>query len=263
MTAANAPSEPRPAVQLRDVRFAYGRETVLHGVDLEVPRGSFAAVIGPNGGGKSTLLKLVVGELSPSSGEVRLLGEAPGRSCRRVGYLPQNDHLDPEFPITVAEVVGHGRLSGGWRLGGLGRRDREIVRRSLEDVGCADLADRSYRALSGGQQRRVLIARALATEPEMLALDEPAAGLDPTSQHELYDLLSSLAERLTVLVVSHHVNLVSSHVDLVVCVHDGHLHLPSTEEIAPELEDFFPDTRSMVLVRHEHHDCPAPEHRHD
>jgi zinc transport system ATP-binding protein len=108
----------------------------------------------------------------------------------------------------------------------------------------------------------VLIARALATEPELLILDEPAAGLDPQSQTELYDLLSRLADRLTVIVVSHHVNLVSSHVDLVVCVHDGHLHLPTTTEIGPELEDFFPDTRAMVLVRHEHHDCPEPEHDH-
>lgn len=251
------------ALELRDVHFAYGRVPVLHHVDLTVPADSFTAIIGPNGSGKSTLMKLALGQLSPQQGEIRLLGDRPERACRRVGYLPQLDHLDPEFPITVREVVGHGRLRRSWRVGRLDRRDREVVARCLDDVGCADLAERPLSDLSGGQQRRVLIARALATEPEMLVLDEPGAGLDPRSQIELYDLLSELARRLTVLVVSHHVSMVSRHVDLVVCMHDGHLHLPDTEEIGPELRDFFPDVQNMVLVRHDHHDCPLPGHEHD
>ncbi|MEZ4386701.1 MAG: ABC transporter ATP-binding protein [Candidatus Krumholzibacteriia bacterium] len=261
-SSASPPPRTAPALELHNVDYAYERRPVLSHVNLTVPLGSFSAVIGPNGGGKSTLLKLALGQLQPLRGEVRLLGEAPARACRRVGYLPQAASLDPRFPVTAAQVVGHGRLGAGWRAGPLGRRDREIVRAVLADVGGADVADRPLSRLSGGQRQRVLIARALATEPEMLVLDEPAASLDPQSQVELYDLLSRLSERITVLVVSHHVSLVSRHVQQVVCLHDGHLHLPTTAEISPDLQDFFPDTVNMVLVRHAHHDCPAPEHRH-
>jgi len=258
------------ALRLRDVHFAYQRRPVLHHVDLTVPNGSFTAFIGPNGGGKSTLLRLALGQLQPQRGEVLLLGDRPERTRRRVGYLPQASQLDPDFPVTVGQVVGHGRLRGGWRPGRLDAADRQAVQQALDDVGCADLAQRPLSRLSGGQRQRVLIARALATEPELLALDEPAAALDPQSQEELYDLLSHLSQRLTVLVVSHDVSMVSRHVEQVVCIHDGHLHLPSTAAISPELRDFFPDTESMVLVRHEHHACPhagddpeLPENRHD
>ena len=251
------------ALELRGVHFAYDRRPVLHGVDLTVPAGSFTAIIGPNGAGKSTLLRIGLGQLRPQRGEVRLLGDRPERSRARAGFLPQASHHDPAFPITAAEVVGHGRLGPGWRGGQHGARDRELVRAALDDVGCADLAGRPLAQLSGGQRQRVLIARALATEPELLALDEPAAGLDPQSQQQLYELLSHLARRLTVIVVSHHVNLVSHHVQQVVCVHDGHLHLPDTAEIGPELRDFFPDLEAMVLVRHEHHGCPESERGHD
>ena len=250
------------AISLRGVDFAYGRRLVLHHVDLEVPAGSFTAVIGPNGGGKSTLLRLALGLAQPDRGEVKLLGDRPERARHRVGYLPQTSHLDPEFPITAREAVSHGRLGRGWnlsRFGRFGRDDREAAMAALRETGCADLADRPLARLSGGQRQRVLVARALATEPELLVLDEPAAGLDPDSQNDLYDLLSTLAHRLTVLVVSHHVSLVSQHVQQVVCVHDGHLHMPTTAEISPELADFFPDMKSMVLVRHEHDDCPDPE----
>ena len=251
------------ALRLRDVHFAYGRRPVLHDVDLTVPEGSFTAVIGPNGGGKSTLLKLALGLLQPDRGEVRLLGDRPDRTRRHVGYLPQTAHLDPDFPITALEAVSHGRLGLGRRLGPLGRDHRDAALAALAETGCADLADRPLARLSGGQRQRVLVARALATEPRLLVLDEPAAGLDPASQAQLYDLLSRLASRLTVLVVSHHVSMVSRHVQQVVCIHDGHLHLPSTTEIGPELADFFPDMQSMVLVRHDHEDCPHPHHHHD
>ncbi len=251
-----------PALAMHGVEFGYDGRRVLHGVELTVQTGSFTAVIGPNGGGKSTLLKVALGLLAPDRGEVRLLGEAPGRSRRRVGYLPQSAHLDPSFPVTVREAVGHGRLGRGRHLGPWRGPDREAVLAALAEVDATALADRPLAALSGGQRQRVLVARALATEPQMLVLDEPAAGLDPTSQNQLYDLLSHLSRRLTVLVVSHHVSLVSRHVDQVICIHDGHVHLPGTTEIPPELADFFPDMHSMVLVRHDHDDCPPGEHRH-
>jgi len=247
------------ALTLRNVAFAYQRRPVLYDVSLTVPAGSFTAFIGPNGGGKSTLLKLALGLLQPDRGEVQLLGDNPARTRRRVGYLPQTSQLDPDFPITALEAVSHGRLGRGRNFGPFGRRDREVAMTALRETGCDNLAARSLAHLSGGQRQRVLVARALATEPELLVLDEPAAGLDPESQTDLYNLLSELSRRLTVLVVSHHVSLVSRHVQQVVCVHDGHLHLPGTTEIGPELANFFPDTHNMVLVRHEHDECPAPE----
>jgi len=252
-----------PALELRDVHFAYDRRPVLRGVNLVVPTGTFTAIIGPNGGGKSTLLMIALGLLAPDRGEVRLLGDRPQRSRRRVGYLPQTTRLDLDFPITVRDAVGHGRLGNGRHWGPLGRRDRAAVVAALAETGCRDLADRPLAKLSGGQRQRAFIARALATEPEFLILDEPAANLDPSSQADLYELLSQLAQRLTVLVVSHHVSLVSRHVEQVVCVHDGHLHLPDTTEISPDLADFFPDMRNMVLVRHAHDDCPEHGRRRD
>lgn len=243
------------AIELRQVTFGYGRRPVVHGIDLVVPPRTFTALIGPNGGGKSTLLKLALGLLVPDRGEVKLLGDRPERTRHRVGYLPQSARQDLSFPITVRDAVGHGRLGAGHRWGPLRRHDREAVQAAMQETGCADLADRPLSRLSGGQRQRALIARALVTAPDMLVLDEPAAGLDPASQNDLYDLLARLARRLSVLVVSHHMTLVSHHVEQVVCVHDGHLHVPDTATIGPELAAFFPDMPNMVLVRHEHDAC--------
>jgi len=250
------------ALEFKNVSFSYGRRAVMHHVNLTIPDGTFTAVIGPNGGGKSTLLKLSLGLLTPQQGSVHLLGERPDRARPRVGYLPQSALLDLDFPITAQAAVSHGRLGRRFQLGPFGRHDRGMALAALEETGCADLANRPLAHLSGGQRQRVLIARALATEPDMLILDEPAAGLDPQNQNDLYDLLSTLAQRLSILVVSHHVSMVSRHVQQVVCLHDGHLHLPHTTEIGPELADFFPDMQNMVLVRHEHDCCPDPEAHH-
>lgn len=259
MTESVAGAAATPAVELHGVTFAYGRRPVVRGVDLTVPRQTFTALIGPNGGGKSTLLKLALGLLEPDRGTVRLLGDRPERTRRHVGYLPQSLHLDLDFPITVRDVVGHGRLGASHRWGPFGRGERQSIMAALQETGTAELADRPLSRLSGGQRQRVLIARALVTAPELLILDEPAAGLDPASQSDLYDLLSRLARRLSVLVVSHHMSLVSHHVQQVVCVHDGHLHVPDTAAIGPELAAFFPDVQNMVLVRHAHDDCPPHE----
>jgi zinc transport system ATP-binding protein len=252
-----------PAIELRGVSFGYGRSPVVRAVDLTVQAHTFTALIGPNGGGKSTLLKLALGLLTPDRGTVRLLGDRPERTRHRAGYLPQASRQDLDFPITVRDAVGHGRLGGGHRWGPLRREDRAAVEAALGETGCAELADRPLARLSGGQRQRALIARALVTAPELLVLDEPAAGLDPASQADLYDLLSRLARRLTVLVVSHHMALVSHRVRQVVCVHDGHLHVPDTAAIGPELAAFFPDMPGMMLVRHEHDDCPPEEQSDD
>ena len=253
-----APAPGTDAVVLRDVTFAYGAVPVLRGANLTVPRGGFAALIGPNGSGKTTILKLMLGLLTPTRGEVWVLGQEAGRARTRVGYLSQLSALDASFPITVLQVVMLGRLRPRTPWGPPRQADRDGARRALDAVDAAHLADRPFAALSGGQRQRVLLARALATEPEMLLLDEPTAALDPQAQQELYELLVRLNATLTIVVVSHDVSVVSQHIRQVLCVHDGHVHEPATHSLVHELADVFPGMQGMVLVRHAHHDCPPP-----
>ena len=205
---------PRPAdagvatgpvsVGVEQVSAGYGSRPALTDVSLEVRPGSLLAVIGPNGAGKSTLLKLIAGLLRPSAGSLTVLGGPPGEAAKSVAYLPQAEAVDWEFPVTVGEVVMMGRYA---RLG-FGREpramDRERVGEALETVGMADAARRQIGALSGGQRRRVFLARALAAEPELYLLDEPVTGVDIRTQEELMDVLEAEARAgKTVIATTH------------------------------------------------------------
>ncbi len=202
------------------VSFAYGRTPILEHVDLSVRAGEFVALVGPNGSGKSTLLRVLLGSLEPSAGTVRLLGEPPARLSDRgrIGYVPQRPVLDSEVPATVEEIVAAGRLArrGWWRP--LRQQDRDEVRHALESVGLDDLSGRPLNELSGGQQQRVFIARAFASEPDLLLLDEPIAGIDVESQRRFRDSLTHLiAEHgAGVLLVSHELAAVAPDLDRVV-----------------------------------------------
>ena len=167
---------------------------MLEDVSLAVEPGEFVAIAGPNGGGKTTLLRLVLGLERPTQGTVTVFGAPPGRSARqhRIGYLPQRSRLVGEAPVTVREVVTVGRLAPAGVWGPLRRADREIVERAIGTVGLADRADVPLRTLSGGMQQRALIAKALASEPSLLALDEPTTGVDAESQESLAALLEEL-----------------------------------------------------------------------
>lgn len=237
-----------PVVKLRDVTFAYQGAPVLEDVSLCVERGDFACCVGPNGGGKSTLLKIVLGLLTPQSGSVEVLGGRPEAARPRLGYMPQHARLDPQFPATALDVALMGRLSAAWRLGPFGRKDRDVAEACLREVGLADLRKRPYAAISGGQQKRVLIARALACEPELLLLDEPAANLDLQAEQQLYELLHSLSRRLTILAVSHDMAFVSKHVRTAICVNRRvHTHRGNelTDEVIQRLYG-----REVRLVQH-------------
>jgi ABC-type Mn2+/Zn2+ transport system ATPase subunit len=195
---------PGPAVVVEGVTAGYGRRVALTDVSLDVQQGSLLAVIGPNGAGKSTLLKLIAGLLKPTAGRLTVLGGPPGSAAREVAYLPQAEAVDWEFPVTVGEVVMMGRYA---RLG-FGRQpgpvDRERVAAARETVGMADAADRQIGALSGGQRRRVFLARAIAAEPELYLLDEPVTGVDVTTQEELMDVLEGEARAgKTVIATTH------------------------------------------------------------
>ena len=196
-----------PAVELEGVDFAYLHgQPVLRGVDLRIAPGEFVAIAGPNGGGKTTLLRLALGLEQPSAGRVRLFGERADRfrERARLGYLAQRTRVGVQAPATVREVVEAGR-SVRRPVGRLGPDDREAIDAAIERVGLAPLAKRPLSRLSGGQQQRAFIAKALAAEPELLALDEPTAGVDVEAQEALARLLAELnRERgVTILYVSH------------------------------------------------------------
>jgi ABC-type Mn2+/Zn2+ transport system ATPase subunit len=193
-----------PSVVVDHVSAGYGSRLALTDVSLDVRAGSLLAVIGPNGAGKSTLLKLIAGLIKPSTGRLTVLGGPPGAGARSVAYLPQAEAVDWEFPVTVGEVVMMGRYA---RLG-IGREpravDRERVAAALETVGMANAANRQIGALSGGQRRRVFLARALAAEPELYLLDEPVTGVDVRTQEDLMDVLEAEARAgKTVIATTH------------------------------------------------------------
>ncbi len=208
------------AIVFDGVSFRYGRSQVLDDVSFEVREGTFTALIGPNGAGKTTILRLLLGLRKPRSGEIRVLGQSPGSRGHRIGYVPQTTGVPQEFPLSVEDVVIMGRYPHvGW-----GRRpgpaDRAAVHRALERVDLGPAAGRRFGELSGGQQRRALIARALVAEPRLLLLDEPTAGLDPAAQARFYDTCCTLqrTEGITLMAASHDVEVVARHADTVLLV---------------------------------------------
>lgn len=223
---------PEIAVDTKDLWVTYNGLTVLEDISLEIEAGRFVGILGPNGGGKSTLLKVILGLIRPSRGEVRVFGEAPLKLRRRgevVGYLPQKPLINPHFPVSVLDVV----LMGRYGRMGLGRRprpeDMELARRHLEMVGITHLAARPIGEISGGEQQRVFIARALCVQPRLLILDEPLISLDACAQDDLYEMVYDLKEKLglTVLMVSHDIGGVARHVNDIVCLNRRvHVHQP-------------------------------------
>lgn len=192
-----------PVVALRGVTFAYGAEPVLEDVHLTVRAGDYVAVVGPNGGGKTTLVKLILGVLCPQRGEVRVCGQDPQRRRAPIGYVPQQAAFQGHFPITVLETVLMGLPRTPPRTPGYCAEDRAKALATLEQVELAHLAHRRLDTLSGGQKQRALVARALMAEPQLLLFDEPTANIDPQGKVCLFDLFARLTPQHTVIVVSH------------------------------------------------------------
>jgi manganese/iron transport system ATP-binding protein len=193
-----------PAVVLDGVSAGYRDSYALTDISLSVARGSLLAVIGPNGAGKSTLLKLIAGLLKPWSGQVAVLGGAPGRAARRIAYLPQAESVDWDFPVTVGEVVMMGRYAALGIGRNPGRHDHHLVGDALATVGMHAAIDRQVGGLSGGQRRRVFLARALVAEPDLFLLDEPVTGVDARTQEDLMDVLEAQARAgKTVIATTH------------------------------------------------------------
>ncbi|MGM0490110.1 MAG: metal ABC transporter ATP-binding protein [Planctomycetota bacterium] len=227
-----------PIVELRGVTFAYSahhaREPALDNVTLEVWPSDFLAIIGPNGGGKTTLLKLILGLLRPRNGTVKVLGDSPTRVRHRIGYVPQQTTIDLSVPANVLDVVLTGRLHrsswGPW----FRRRHVEAALESLRVTETADLARRRFGTLSGGQRQRVLIARALAADAELLLLDEPTTGIDVHMERSMTDLLHRLNEQVPLVIVSHDVSFVSRHLKRVACL-NRQLTVHAADEISYDM----------------------------
>lgn len=236
-------------ISFQGVDFSYNSDPILKDVNLEIHPGEFVSIIGPNGGGKTSLLLLALGMLRPNRGTVQVFGRAPERERSRLGYVPQFTRFDPLFPVTVYDVVQMGRLGRFW-TGPYRKEDREAALAALEQVGLGELRRRSFAELSGGQRQRVLIARALATEPEILLLDEPTANVDRLATDKLYELLVDLNQRLTVVLVSHDLGIVSRFVSSVVCVNKTVLTHPVSELTGEMIRDLYGG--EIALVRHDH-----------
>ena len=260
-----------PEIELRGVTAGYDDRAAVESVDLSIPAGSLVAIFGPNGGGKTTLLKLIAGLLQPWSGTVRVLGGAPSQVAHRIAYVPQAELVDWAFPVSVWDVAMMGRFA---RLGPLhqpGAADRDAVSAALDRVGMLDVAATQIGRLSGGQRRRAFLARAIAAEAELYLLDEPVTGVDVPTQEDLMDLLAAeSAKGRTVVATTHDLAAASRHFDRVVGVNrrihaDGPVSLLSDPEVLSSTYGghlLVIGERGVLLDDAHHHDSESGTERH-
>ena len=273
-------SHAEPAIEMQGVSFTYPsapmgggeRGPAVEGVSLTVERGERLGILGPNGGGKSTLLKLVVGILTGASGQIRVLGKSPAQARRAglIGYVPQRVGAELEFPLSVRQVVAMGASTGLSPFKRMPRERLAQVDRAIELVGAGELSGRAIGRLSGGQLQRVMIARALACDPSILVLDEPMVGIDVDGQRRFADLIERLSRELglTIVIVSHDLRTVATGCDRVACLHRSlHYHAAPggltpavlAEVFSHDLEGVFGEVH---IDAHRAEDCPDPAHHH-
>jgi zinc transport system ATP-binding protein len=226
--------EPREVIRFENVWVQYDGRVVLENVDLTVRERDFVGIIGPNGGGKTTLLKVILGLVSPAGGRVTVLGRTPNEARRFVGYVPQHVEFDDDFPISVWEVAMMGRLGRRGLLKPYTEADRRMVEQALLQVDMLDHRGRQIGQLSGGERQRVYVARALASDPEILLLDEPTASVDTRVVGGIYDVLEDLNRRVTIILVSHDIGVVSSYVKTIACL-NGRLIYHESKVITPDM----------------------------
>lgn len=224
-----------PIVEIKDLSFSFNDHMVLEGVNLAVPEKGFVAMIGPNGGGKSTLLKLMLGLLDSYQGTIHIFGEHPRQSAHRIGYVPQEIGINMSFPISVTDVVLMGRLKPGRRYS---QADKTAAQKVLDQLEMWEFRNHRIGELSGGQRQRVFIARALVNDPELLLLDEPTASVDSKHQADFYSLLKDLNKSSAILVVSHDIMVISGYVKSVACV-NRNVHYHDAAEITEEMADMY------------------------
>jgi len=246
-----APELEQPAVLLDQVSFSYPLgHSIFTSVSLQLPALDFACIVGPNGGGKTTLVKLILGLLHPTAGRLTVLGVQPVKARPRIGYLPQHAVTDPNFPIKVLDVVLMGLLSPRRSIGRFSRAEKTTALEVLDSVGIGHLASNPFATLSGGQRQRTLLARAVVARPDLLLLDEPEAGLDQRVEQEFFELLLQLNQHTTILLVSHDLGFVSSYVKTVVCIGERVEVHPTSSISGRTINEIYGGEVNMI--RHDH-----------
>ncbi|MFW6141102.1 MAG: metal ABC transporter ATP-binding protein [Candidatus Saliniplasma sp.] len=242
------------AIEVKDVDVSYGRQTILKDVSFELEKGEFLGVIGPNGGGKTTLLKVLLGLIKPDQGEVKIFGRPVKKTSGIVGYVPQRMNFDIQFPISVWEVVLMGRVGDIGLKPFFSEKDKRIADRSLKLVDMWEYKDKQFSKLSGGQQQRVLIARALADNPKILLLDEPTASVDEQIRTNIYELLQRLNNEkdLTIVLVSHDIGVISTYVEKIACL-NKYMIYHGGDELTPDmLEESYGCPVDLIAHGHPH-----------
>jgi zinc transport system ATP-binding protein len=238
--------KPGKIISIENLFFSYNQHPVLRDVNIDIYEREVVSIVGPNGGGKTTLLRLILGLLKPKSGTILVDGKPPASASEIIGYVPQRAHHDNRFPITVYEAVLSGRVRP---FGFYSKKDRVKAAQSLEDAGLADLIKEPFSNLSGGQIQRVLIARALATEARILMLDEPTSNIDPSAGDTLSSLLKKLNKTMTILLVTHDTAFVSSITDRALCINKTLVEHPADDNFCGMLATVYGD--NTLVVRHE------------
>ncbi|MGC8764776.1 MAG: metal ABC transporter ATP-binding protein [Brevinematia bacterium] len=234
----------RVAIRFTEVYFSYGNFEVLNNVSFHIHEGEFVSIVGPNGMGKTTILKLMLGLLTPTRGRIEIFGKEPKYNLIKTGYIPQNINAEQNFPITVEEVIKTGLLRGFSPV----KSDLKWLDEALELLDIKDLRKRQYSSLSGGQKRRVLLARALVSKPEILFLDEPTANIDVESEKKLFDVLAHLKKKTTILIVTHDTEFVSGLTDVVLCISKKHyLVRHAVEPVPSRISDLYSGEVLRVL----------------
>ncbi len=246
------------AIEIQGVSFRYDERQILKDVNLAIWPFDSICIVGPNGGGKTTLIKLIIGLLLPDAGTIKIFGKRPDEAHQLIGYVPQFSQYDRQFPISVREVVCMGRMGKSF-TGRYSKKDKEKTLEALVEVGLADLVDQPFSALSGGQRQRVLIARALASGGEILILDEPTANIDRESETHFFDLLKQLNKRMTILMVTHDVGFASSFFSRIACVNREVIIHPTSELTGKLIRDMYGG--DLQMIRHDH-SCSNEGHQH-
>ena len=237
-------------INIDDVSFSYSNIPVVRNVNLAVREGEFLGVIGPNAGGKSTLLKLILGLLQPDAGEITVFGKRPEKGRSRIGYVPQHPAFSRDFPINVRDAVLLGRLGETRWYGGYTQEDKEIAINALKAVEIDNIRNQTIDSLSGGQLQRVLIARALASRPDILILDEPTANIDVRAEEDIFGLLKQYNDHMTIIVVSHDIGFISGYVNRVACLNQTMLCHTTSEISGKTIEELY--GAPVRMIQHAH-----------
>ncbi len=239
----------KTVLQLDKVYFAYDRAIILENISITIKEKDFVVIVGPNGGGKTTLLKIIMGFLKPIKGKVKLFGKPPYYEKSKIGYVPQFGEYDKNFPLSALDVVLTGLLTNKSVLPWYTKRDKNRALNMLEKVGIVHLSKEKIGKLSGGQKQRVLIARALISEPEILLLDEPTASIDPKVERHIYELLKELNKKITIMLVTHDVAFVSHYAKTIACL-NKRISVNTVKKTPGKMESYY-----HTPMDHISHDC--------